>query len=424
MTKQESVYKNNTVTKPSKKILPYLLDYLLNLILTMVLYIFINLIASSMPLFKNIQTNASNVQTQLYEIVNSSGLTYQGDDGYLISTDTRIEQLIKEEMIYVFELNDDSSKLSSATYSGYQALNLEDRTHTNPIYYYYTNYKANNLDLYLDDSKNTYGYEYYINTIVDLNEYSDYFELDVYEEDTLYPIIKYEIAEDIHQYLLDGIYLYGETAYNTIYNLYFYALNDAMDDLINNNSSYVSLNEEYYDYVYDMLNIRGNCLLISYFLSTSIIYLLMPILLKEGRTIGLRAFRLITHDIKGNKINIINNLIRYGISIFSSFSLLIISLFFIFTTEGMYFFSINLLGFINIFILGIVSFIFSLISYTFTIIMKSTNQNIEELLSMMVVVNLDEMKIDIEKKEEENKLDEVKEINEINEEEKVEEHEE
>ena len=397
MQKQESVYKNNTVVKPTKKILPYLLDYLLNLVLTIILYTFINLITSSFSFFTDIQNNASNVQTQLYEIVNNSGLSYQGDDGYLISTEDRIEQLIKEEMLYVFILNNDTNRSSSSFYNGCEALDLEDRTHTNPIYYYYINYKAENLNLY-EENKEAYGYEYYINTVIDLDKYSDYFDLNVYVENTSYPIIKYDIAQDIHQSFY-GEYTPGTTAYNEIYNLYFYALNDAMDDLINNNTLYSTLNLEYYDYVEDMLNIRGNCLLLAFLLSTSIIYLLMPILLKEGRTIGLRAFRLVTHDINGYKPNIINNLIRYGISLFSSFSILLISIFLIFTTEGMYFFSINLLGFINIFIVSIVSFIFSLISFAFTIIMRSTHQNIEEVLSMMVVVNLEEYSIDINNKD-------------------------
>ena len=399
MLKQESFYKNSPVVTLRKKILPYLLDYFLTLILSLLLYVGVNAIGETLPYFKNIQSEASSIQLDLYSLVNDSGIRHQGEDGFLVTSEYKLEKMIKEEVLYSLKINNNANS-NSAIYDGFEALDLNNKEHNNGIYYYFINYKANNLNLYNEEYKaKDYGINFYLNEIVKLKE-NNYFEQGLYVNDLNYPLIKYDIAIAIDEYYRNSNYKIGSDYYNEIYSLYYSGINKAMNDLIYGNTSYISLNNKHNELVNDMLNFRGNALLISYLLSVIIIYLIFPLILKEGRTIGLRVFKLVSIDINGNKVSILNNLIRMIVSIFSVFSLLIIDIFLLFGTQAMYFFNINLLGFINIFVLSLISLIFNLISIAFTFINKNRHQNIEETLAMIVVVDGDEFIVNNNKEKE------------------------
>ncbi len=399
MLKQESFYKNSPVVTLRKKILPYLLDYFLTLILSLLLYVGVNAIGETLPYFKNIQSEASSIQLDLYSLVNDSGIRHQGEDGFLVTSEYKLEKMIKEEVLYSLKINNNANS-NSAIYDGFEALDLNNKEHNNGIYYYFINYKVNNLNLYNEEYKvKDYGIDFYLNEIVKLKE-NNYFEQGLYVNDLNYPLIKYDIAIAIDEYYRNSKYKIGSDYYNEIYSLYYSGINKAMNDLIYGNTSYISLNNKHNELVNDMLNFRGNALLISYLLSVIIIYLIFPLILKEGRTIGLRVFKLVSIDINGNKVSILNNLIRMIVSIFSVFSLLIIDIFLLFGTQAMYFFNINLLGFINIFVLSLISLIFNLISIAFTFINKNRHQNIEETLAMIVVVDGDEFIVNNNKEKE------------------------
>lgn len=405
MLKQESFYKNSPVVTLRKKILPYLLDYFLTLILSLLLYVGVNAIGETLPYFKNIQSEASSIQLDLYSLVNDSGIRHQGEDGFLVTSEYKLEKMIKEEVLYSLKINNNANS-NSAIYDGFEALDLNNKEHNNGIYYYFINYKVNNLNLYNEEYKvKDYGIDFYLNEIVKLKE-NNYFEQGLYVNDLNYPLIKYDIAIAIDEYYRNSNYKIGSDYYNEIYSLYYSGINKAMNDLIYGNTSYISLNNKHNELVNDMLNFRGNALLISYVLSVIIIYLIFPLILKEGRTIGLRVFKLVSIDINGNKVSILNNLIRMLVSIFSVFSLLIIDIFLLFGTQAMYFFNINLLGFINIFVLSLISLIFNLISIAFTFINKNRHQNIEETLAMIVVVDGDEFIVN--KNNEKEVIDEKK----------------
>ena len=405
MLKQESFYKNSPVVTLRKKILPYLLDYFLTLILSLLLYVGVNAIGETLPYFKNIQSEASSIQLDLYSLVNDSGIRHQGEDGFLVTSEYKLEKMIKEEVLYSLKINNNANS-NSAIYDGFEALDLNNKEHNNGIYYYFINYKVNNLNLYNEEYKvKDYGIDFYLNEIVKLKE-NNYFEQGLYVNDLNYPLIKYDIAIAIDEYYRNSNYKIGSDYYNEIYSLYYSGINKAMNDLIYGNTSYISLNNKHNELVNDMLNFRGNALLISYLLSVIIIYLIFPLILKEGRTIGLRVFKLVSIDINGNKVSILNNLIRMIVSIFSVFSLLIIDIFLLFGTQAMYFFNINLLGFINIFVLSLISLIFNLISIAFTFINKNRHQNIEETLAMIVVVDGDEFIVN--KNNEKEVIDEKK----------------
>ena len=399
MLKQESFYKNSPVVTLRKKILPYLLDYFLTLILSLLLYVGVNAIGETLPYFKNIQSEASSIQLDLYSLVNDSGIRHQGEDGFLVTSEYKLEKMIKEEVLYSLKINNNTNS-NSAIYDGFEALDLNNKEHNNGIYYYFINYKVNNLNLYNEEYKvKDYGIDFYLNEIVKLKE-NNYFEQGLYVNDLNYPLIKYDIAIAIDEYYRNNNYKIGSDYYNEIYSLYYSGINKAMNDLIYGNTSYISLNNKHNELVNDMLNFRGNALLISYLLSVIIIYLIFPLILKEGRTIGLRVFKLVSIDINGKKVSILNNLIRMIVSIFSVFSLLIIDIFLLFGTQAMYFFNINLLGFINIFVLSLISLIFNLISIAFTFVNKNRHQNIEETLAMIVVVDGDEFIVNNNKEKE------------------------
>ena len=139
MLKQESFYKNSPVVTLRKKILPYLLDYFLTLILSLLLYVGVNAIGETLPYFKNIQSEASSIQLDLYSLVNDSGIRHQGEDGFLVTSEYKLEKMIKEEVLYSLKINNNANS-NSAIYDGFEALDLNNKEHNNGIYYYFIEY--------------------------------------------------------------------------------------------------------------------------------------------------------------------------------------------------------------------------------------------------------------------------------------------
>lgn len=400
MQKVESIYSKNVVVSPKKKILVYLFDYLLCLVLTFVLYTCINFINGFFPYVTSIQEDSMNIQQDLYETVEDSYLSYVDDStGLLVDREVQIERILKNNVLYVLNSYGDeySSRINSVIYNGFNSLDLTSLKEGDGLYTYFVTFKTNNIDDFND--KNNYGNEYYLNNIIKINE-NEYFEVGKYNEDLNYPLLKLEYALALDEHFHNE--LYRVEIYDEIYNIYYEGLRNGINDVISTYIPYVNLYSRFSENTNSMLNIRGNIILISFIISLVITYLLFPLIYKNSKTLGMKLFKQGACKIDGSKTPILNDVIRLIIQLFSSFSLQIPVIFFLFGSQAMYFFDVNLLGFINIYILGLVSFCLAVFSFIFTFINKDTHQNVEEFLAQIVIKDINEFNVIEEKKEIEN----------------------
>lgn len=400
MQKVESIYSKNVVVSPKKKILVYLFDYLLCLVLTFVLYTCINFINGFFPYVTSIQEDSMNIQQDLYETVEDSYLSYVDDStGLLVDREVQIERILKNNVLYVLNSYGDeySSRINSVIYNGFNSLDLTSLKEGDGLYTYFVTFKTNNIDDFND--KNNYGSEYYLNNIIKINE-NEYFEVGKYNEDLNYPLLKLEYALALDEHFHNESY--RVETYDEIYNIYYEGLRNGINDVVSTYIPYVNLYSRFSENTNSMLNIRGNIILISFLISLIITYLLFSLIYKNSRTLGMKLFKQGACKIDGSKTTILNDVIRLIIQLFSSFSLQIPVIFFLFGSQAMYFFDVNLLGFINIYILGLVSFCLAIFSFIFTFINKDTHQNVEEFLAKIVIKDINEFNVIEEKKETEN----------------------
>lgn len=400
MQKIESIYSKSVVVSPKKKILVYLFDYLLCLVLTFVLYTCINFINGFFPYVTSIQEDSINIQQDLYETVEDSYLSYvDKSTGLLVDREVQIERILKNNVLYVLNSYGDEylSRVNSVIYNGFNSLDLTSLKEGDGLYTYFVTFKTNNIDDFKD--KNNYGSEYYLNNVLNINE-NGYFEIGKYQNDPNYPLLKLEYALALDEHFHNESY--RVETYDEIYNIYYEGLKNGINDVVSTYIPYVNLYSRFSENTNSMLNIRGNIILISFLISLIITYFLFPLIYKNSKTLGMKLFKQGACKIDGSKTTILNDVIRLIIQLFSSFSLQIPVIFFLFGSQAMYFFDVNLLGFINIYILGLVSFCLAIFSFMFTFINKGTHQNVEEFLAKIVIKDINEFNVIEEKKETEN----------------------
>lgn len=384
-----SPYKNSTNVKPLKKLGAYAIDYFFTLVITVFLYGLISLIVGYFPITTSTQEVALRAQNELYKITENSYLSYRVDKN-LVSEKAQINRIIKANVIYTFKLNESLNvdRLNSNLYKEYSSLNLTSKYDNDGMFLYFNDFKVKNID---DYQNKEVADNFYYEKILKNNE-KHYFTKGLYSENSDYYLINQETAELIHEYYLNNDYSKGKEVYDYIYNLYKEGLKEGRSDLINNYIPYIDANSMHQQAINDMLNIKGNSLLFSYLISVAICYLALPFCFKNGKTLSFRVLKIAVVTSKEYKPNRINVSLNALLALFSNFSSLIIVSFLVFGGQSKYFFDVNLLGFINIYIMGFISLAFIILSYIFTFLNKG-HSNVEEFLLLREIKDINEFKV-------------------------------
>lgn len=383
MKNVKSEYAINENVRLSKKVLSYTLDFFVCIIVSSFLFLIINMIGGTTSYVKKATYDVSVENSSLYDLVFESKLDVKSSTGGLSGNQT----ITKNYMLSLVYESLKTNKVENITNSKY--------TNVSPIspssdscYYYFVVYKDEKKNDFKDLSKDG---SYYLSK---LNE-SSYFE---YRESN-YPYLKVEFAKEIDEYFSNASYSKGLQTYNNIYNLYSSLLEEGVIDFTNNNVNFIKVNSRYTTLKDYILSIKVTELFISYVLSSLICFLLIPMLLKNGRTFSFWCLGLICCTKQGTNLRWFNYLINFILLFISYLGSISILSFVIYSYDAIYLFTSNVFGFINLLTFLIFSLIFIILSLLVSFFTKDKSF-LNELASSILVKDTKYFKV--ENKEDNN----------------------
>lgn len=359
---RESPYRKGTICPRGKKFLSAFLDLLLTFVLTMVFFAVSDVVISRLPSYVQSQEKASLYQENLYQVVESSHLGIR-ENGVLLSEEEVAERTLKSATLEALLLFRNPAEISEK-YQDVEPLSREN----DPLYGYYVTFKREEKDSFLSDETD---YE-------EILLQTGMFE----EREEGWLGLKKEWAEKINSYVVHGL-LSNKEDYDEALSTYTKLISDAQQDLIENYQPYrteIGLFDEERDKI---LSYRGNGLLLSFLLATLVLYLLLPLILKEGRTLSFLFLHLAQVDVSGRRYGPLNAVLFYLLSLLSSAFLPFLSCLVLFGAEGVLFLHVSLLGFVNLFLLMILSLVYLLLSSLFDLWKrKDIHQTLTQFLSL------------------------------------------
>lgn len=384
---KESQYKTAVVAKGGKKILAYLLDFFLNLAMTLLLFALIDMIANSIPAYASIKNDTASAQTALYQIVYDSKLSSATSSSYFMT-----EEELRNEYLYgiIITSYPDETLKDTEPYKNYSAMGKEN----DRLFYYYTTYKSEHSASY-SDSK-ALSYDEYLETIYPNSK--DYFQ-----SDDGYPVLKEDIASNLREYIL-GSYEPGKEIYDNLTtdrsSAVISALNKDLPSSLEYQEKYLAFNNG----KDKILTARASFLLIGYIMSSAISFIMFPFIFKDGKTLAFKAMSLAYTDLEGNSPKWFQNIFHFAIMTIEESGMIILAVFLLFGSEGMYLLSLNIWGFINILYLTIFSALLMLASCLFVVFNKKTRQSLSEISSLLIAKNTKEYIIEEKGKENKKEL--------------------
>lgn len=363
---RESLFKDALVASPGRKTLAFLLDYFLTLVFTLLLFALLDLTANAIPSFNQLKIDTATAQGNLYQLVYDSHLNKRNGSQAFTS-----EEDLAKQTIYglVLSSNQDQTIREDPNYQGYVPLTKEN----DGLFYYYTEYKKAKENEFNDSpflSAEDYVRFVYPNA-------TTYFVLV-----DGYPLFDPNASSSIDNYIRSG-YRPGEEIYNRIFSDYVASHQKAMEDL-SSSSSYQEQIARFNTGKDTILQVRGSFVIVGYILSIAVNYMLFPILLKDGRSVGFKALSLAYVSIKEEQPKFLFLSLKACVLLFEDFGMCLLAVFLLFGVEGRFFLTMNIWSFINIFYMSLFSYALLLISLIMMLVSRKTHQSLEEIASLLI----------------------------------------
>lgn len=386
MKKEVSFYKSSVNIKPLRKLWIYFIDVICLLIISCLFFGVSELISSNLDVVKNKRNSMSVQKDQLYTLVDDSKLDVY-ENSSLKGSSSICKKYMYSLVLESLKYNNEEAS-NSSQYSGIYPISKE----TDNVYYYYVTYKTSNINDY--SIKENYGVEYFLTLSKSNIDFDKYFEI----RDN-YPSLKKDIALSIHEYFNNENYTIGKSNYDTIYNYYSNMLSKGITDFTSYYSPYVNLNNEFNNGATYLLSIKIYELFASYLLSSLLLFVMFPLIFKDGKTLTFKIFHMATCKLDGNTPNITNYLLKWFINLLEYLVVISIIGIIFFNADIISLFQINLFGFFNLLTMSLFSLIIIILSIIYMFINKN-KQTISEFVSMVLVK--DGKEFTIVNKEEEN----------------------
>ena len=357
----KKIYKPKVSLRKDRRFFSSLIDFLLSLILGIILFE-----ACFFPLFslkdeyKNLENEANNYRISMNKIYSDSKLVMFDEDNMPLDD----EQLF---LTFIDNVKNKEETCLQYFYCTYLS-EKDDKYKECDIYWYNTNI------LGLPKTDDDFNYSYYFDYQVNSLGKRLYNEVAIFNNERGF-------YDNLSLYLDGKIIESTQEAYQGLYNFF--------DKRMSNARSIIKESEEYQTYYNEYRKVQSSlssyfsyASMISYTISLTIIYLIIPSIIKHKRTIGELICKIKTIKDNGEELSFLRNLSRNLLRMLSLFSFLCLMPLFrinFFLLLSLPIIKINNFGF-NVVILLIISVVF-LLTDLFMMIYHKDNKSLVGLIT-------------------------------------------
>ena len=357
----KKIYKPKVSLRKDRRFFSSLIDFLLSLILGIILFeaCFFPLF-SSMEDYKNLENEANNYRISMNKIYSDSKLVMFDEDNMPLDD----EQLF---LTFIDNVKNKEETCLQYFYCTYLSEN-NDKYKECDIYWYNTNILG--LPKTDDDFNSSYSFDYQVNS----------FGKRLYNAVAIFNNER-GFYDNLSLYLDGKIIESTQEAYQGLYNFF--------DKRMSNARSIIKESEEYQTYYNEYRKVQSSlssyfsyASMISYTISLTIIYLIIPSIIKHKRTIGELICKIKTIKDNGEELSFLRNLSRNLLRMLSLFSFLFLMPLFrinFFLLLSLPIIKINNFGF-NVVILLIITVVF-LLTDLFMMIYQKDNKSLVGLIT-------------------------------------------
>ena len=352
----KKIYKPKVSLRKDRRFFSSLIDFLLSLILGIILFeaCFFPLF-SSLDEYKNLENEANNYRISMNKIYSDSKLVMFDEDNMPLDD----EQLF---LTFIDNVKNKEETCLQYFYCTYLS-GKNDKYKECDIYWYNTNI------LGLPKTDDDFNYAYYFDYQVNSLGKRLYNEVAIFNNERGF-------YDNLSLYLDGKIIESTQEAYQGLYNFF--------DKRMSNARSIIKESEEYQTYYNEYRKVQSSlssyfsyASMISYTISLTIIYLIIPSIIKHKRTIGELICKIKTIKDNGEELSFLRNLSRNLLRMLSLFSFLCLMPLFrinFFLLLSLPIIKINNFGF-NVVILLIITVVF-LLTDLFMMIYQKDNKSL------------------------------------------------
>lgn len=352
----KKIYKPKVSLRKDRRFFSSLIDFLLSLILGIILFeaCFFPLF-SSKDEYKNLENEANNYRISMNKIYSDSKLVMFDEDNMPLDD----EQLF---LTFIDNVKNKEETCLQYFYCTYLS-EKDDKYKECDIYWYNTNI------LGLPKTDDDFNYAYYFDYQVNSLGKRLYNEVAIFNNERGF-------YDNLSLYLDGKIIESTQEAYQGLYNFF--------DKRMSNARSIIKESEEYQTYYNEYRKVQSSlssyfsyASMISYTISLTIIYLIIPSIIKHKRTIGELICKIKTIKDNGEELSFLRNLSRNLLRMLSLFSFLCLMPLFrinFFLLLSLPIIKINNFGF-NVVILLIITVVF-LLTDLFMMIYQKGNKSL------------------------------------------------
>ena len=356
-----------------KKFYIALFDFLVMTICCAILFATFVLFFQNSEPYRQMQDTISSAEKKLADACTETKLTRleTTEDGTMLLSMEHIADEYVLGQVYARYMLQGDPKKADALFTGATAMTAE----SDPCYYYIAHYRSEHKDAYsVYDEKLTEAY--YLESVR---------ELEGVFAGKNYPVLTSEAADAVFAYLK------GESddrqVYNRVKDMYLSVLQELISDFMKNCSVYINAQQNYEQASLHLYSHLVYALLIAYFISMTVFYLVLPLCLKDGRTIFMRLFRLQSLHVDKNDVGAGQVAIRFVCQLLLYlFAPLLILLCCVDIATYFIIIFVRFFNYFNLISLGTFALMLSVCNMIFTFYSKKKKQTAAEFLSQMITV--------------------------------------
>jgi hypothetical protein len=374
--KKVSFYETGNPIPHGRALGAYVLDFLTLTIISLLFFLGVDAIGVQLPKSVTYINYDAEVRNDLFSLMLESHLDEKNADGSQKGSSAITSAFLYKVALASLE-NNHVSDISTNTYSGFSAITPS----TDNAYSYFVSFKKENKGSFMADDKDfavISDEETYRQALVKACDGNDYFEA------TGYPYLTKDSGIALDAYLRDSSYAPGKTVATALTAGYSNLLATGTTEFTTYYGPYVSKNAAHIQYSAVIFQMKHEELAIAFILGVLAVYVLAPVILKDGKTVTDKILSIGYCSRNGFAPSFWQILLRALITGIESLSAIPVMALTYYGTQALGFFNSSLIPGISITVLGFSSVLLLLFSYILTLLLRETHQSISEFLSFLL----------------------------------------